>query len=65
MELTIKVEFEKAIEKVVEIIVEMPKYSGAWWTAELTNNIVKAIEIVVDQNEETQTWLRKEGYLKD
>ena len=49
MELTIKVEFEKAIEKVVEIIVEMPKYSGAWWTAELTNNIVNAIEIVVDQ----------------
>ena len=65
MNIQIKALIEKHIEELSEEIVEHPNYDGSYWVDGLTDSIVDAIELIIDQNQKTQEWLRKEGYLDE
>lgn len=64
MEIAIKFELHKAIEKWSNDITDN-KQDSSYFTDELINNMVKAAELVYDQNLETQVWLKEQGYFKD
>ena len=64
MEILLKFELHKAIEKWGNNIA-YKKQDQSYFTDELINNMVKAAELVYDQNLETQSWLKEQGYFKD
>lgn len=64
MKILLKFELHKAIEKWGNTVADK-KQDSAYFTDELINNMVKAAELVYDQNLETQIWLKDQGYLED
>jgi hypothetical protein len=65
MDIELKVLLRKAIEKWNDQISDNDKRMNIYFTDELINNMTNAAEVVYDQNEETQTWLKEQGYFKD
>ena len=65
MEKYLKVILRKSIEEWSKYINSHEKKIDVYFTDELIDKMTDAAEIVYDQNKETQTWLKKQGYLKD
>jgi len=49
----------------METLFDNEKRMNVYFTDELINKMTDAAEIVYDQNEETQNWLKDQGYFKD
>jgi len=64
MDIELKVELRKAIEKWSDKIIEHPKTDAALWTDKLVENMTDAAINIYDQNLETQKWLKEQGYLE-
>jgi len=65
MDIELKVVLRKAIEGWSNKVIENEKRINVYFTDELINKMTDAAEIVYDQNEETQNWLKDQGYFKD
>ncbi len=65
MKNNIKLEFHKAIDSVIEKLADAGELENFWWTDDLVDNMLNAMEIVYNQNIETQRWLREQELLKD
>lgn len=66
MNIHVKAIIDNKINEMIEEIVDHENYyDNVWWTDGLSDTIVDAIELILDQNEKTQEWLREQGYLDD